>query len=259
MSNPKVARFLRGTKLKLSKHSPAILTGVGIAGMITATVLAVKATPKALQLIEDAKDELQTDKLTVGETIKATWKCYVPAAVTCVASGGCLIFANSVNTRRNAALATAYQLSQTALSEYREKVVETIGEKKEQGIREKISEDRIKNNPVKENNIVITQKGNTLFMDPLSGQYFRSDIEQIRKIINEVNAGMMRDAFGYISLNEFYDDLGLEHASIGDELGWNVASGLIDVGFHAKLTEDDEPCIVLDYVNPPIYGYNRYL
>ena len=27
------------------KHSPEILTGIGIAGMITTTVLAVKATP----------------------------------------------------------------------------------------------------------------------------------------------------------------------------------------------------------------------
>ena len=258
MISPNVANFIRGTKLKLSKHSPAILTGIGIAGMLTTTVLAVKATPKALQLIEDAKDSEQVDKLTVAETVKVTWKCYIPAAVTSVVSASCLVFANSVNTRRNAALATAYQISQTALTEYREKVVETIGEKKEQAVREKIAEDRLKQNPVNETTVVLTKKGNTLFMDPLSGQYFRSDIEQIKKTINEINARMMRDAFGYTSLNEFYDELGLERASIGEDLGWNVASNIIDVGFCAKLTADDEPCIIMDYINPPIYNYDRY-
>lgn len=260
MNKPNVAKFIKGTKLKLSKHSPAILTGIGIAGMVTTTVLAVKATPKALQRIEDAKHEEQKDKLTAVETVKVTWKCYIPATITGAASIGCLIFANSVNTRRHAALATAYQISQTALAEYRDKVVETIGEKKEQVIREKIAEDQIKKNPVTESSVIITQKGNTLFLDPLSGQYFRSDIELIKKTVNEINARMLRDAFGYISLNEFYDEIGLAHASIGDGLGWNVGSNsIIKVSFHAELTDDDEPCIVLDYVNPPIYGYDRYL
>ena len=259
MNKSNVANFFRSVRMNVSKHSPEILVGIGIAGMIATTVLAVKATPKALTLIEKKKEEEQVDKLKAIDTVKATWKCYIPATVTCVVSTACLIGASSVSTRRNAALATAYQLSQTALSEYKDKVVETIGEKKEKTIREKIAEDRLEKNPVTDNNVIFTQKGNTLCMEPASGQYFRSDIEQIKKTVNEINAQLNRDAFGYISLNEVLDDLGLERTMVGEELGWNVATtGIIDVDYHAKLAPNGDPCIVMEYRNPPVYRYNKF-
>ena len=117
----------------LKKHSSTILTVISAGGVVATTVLAVKATPKALQLIEAKKVEvgLQPDTpLPTKEVVKATWKCYIPAATTGVLSATCIIGASRVNLRRNAALATAYKISETALSEYKEKVVETIGEKK---------------------------------------------------------------------------------------------------------------------------------
>ena len=114
--------------------------------MITNTVVALKATPKALELINEKKQEYDVDKLKALDVVKTTWKCYVPATVTGSLSIACLIGASSVNFRRNAALATAYRLSETALSEYREKVVETIGEKKEQNIRESVAKEQIKKN-----------------------------------------------------------------------------------------------------------------
>ena len=43
-----VSKLCKDAKVMVSKRSPEILTGLGIAGMITTTVLAVKATPKAL-------------------------------------------------------------------------------------------------------------------------------------------------------------------------------------------------------------------
>ena len=82
MNNQKLAKFFNSVKTSVSKHSPEILTGIGIAGMITTTVLAVRATPKALKLIEEKKDELSVDKLKPIDTVKATWKCYIPATVT---------------------------------------------------------------------------------------------------------------------------------------------------------------------------------
>ena len=127
----------------VKKHSPTILTGVGIAGMITTTILAVQATPKALRLLEEKKADIsETEKLPPIEVVKAAWKVYVPAVLTGILSTVCLIGANSVNQRRGAALAAAYSLSESALKEYREKVVETIGKKKEQAIRDDIAKDR---------------------------------------------------------------------------------------------------------------------
>lgn len=93
----------------LSKNSPTILTGLGVAGLISTAVMAVKATPKAIELIDQLRDDEinrrlrnlgfvgeeelhhsvneQCDvKLTKKEIIKVTWKCYVPAALMGVVS-----------------------------------------------------------------------------------------------------------------------------------------------------------------------------
>ena len=257
MSKSKMAQLMRVAKTSITKHSPEILTGIGIAGMITTTVLAVKATPKAIRLIEEAKEEKGED-LTKAETVKTCWRAYIPAAATCIASTACLIGASSVSIRRNAMLATAYKLSETAFSEYKEKVVETIGDEKEKVVREKVSEERIKKNPITKNEIIMTDYGDTQFYETLSGRYFKSDIEQIKKVVNYLNKDMLQDMFGTISLNEFYDELELERIDLGDELGWRVDKGLIEIDFTSKIADNGKPCIVLDYINAPHYGFDKF-
>lgn len=260
MNTSTVTKLIKDVQTAVAKHSPEILTGLGIAGMITTTVLAVKATPKALRLIDSKKAEFEMeseDKLPVGETVKATWKCYIPAAVTGVTSVACLIGASSVNARRNAALATAYNLSATAISEYKEKVVETIGEKKEKVVRDKVAEERIKKEPVNNSTIIVSGNGNTRCFDTITKRRFTSDIEQIKRIVNELNRRMVNGE-DYISLNEFYYDLGLDGCDVGDDLGWNVARGLIELDFSAQLDTDGIPCIVIDYTVAPKRGFNSY-
>ena len=254
MNKFNVTKVVADVRKTIVKHSPEILTGFGIAGMITTTVLAVKATPKALLHIEEAQNE-KGDWLTTGEKVKACWKDYIPTAASGVFSVSCIIGANSVNARRNAAFATAYKLSETALNEYRDKVIETIGEKKEKTVREKVAKERLDKNPVSQNHIIITEKGNTPCLDPISGRYFNSDIERIKKAENMLNKRLLHDAFGYVSLNDFYDELGLEHSEMGDSLGWNVEKGLIDIEFCSQITDDGRPCIVLDYRVVPRYDY----
>ena len=129
----KVAKNMQHT---LGKYSPQILTGIGVAGMITTVVLAVKATPKALELIEDKKEELDAGKLTVVDTVKVAWKPYIPAAITGVLSTICIVGGNAVGTRRTAALAAAYKISETALHEYKDAIVETVGEEKAKEVKE---------------------------------------------------------------------------------------------------------------------------
>lgn len=262
MNKKNLTKLVKGFRSNISKHSPEILAGVGIAGMITTTVLAVKATPKALALIEEEKlnryDEYGEDiPLTKMEVVKVAWKPYVPALITGVTSTACMIGSLSVTSRRTAALATAYKLSETALTEYKEKVVETIGEKKEKVIREKIAKDKIEKNPVSKSEVIITEKGNTLCYDAVSGRYFRSDLERIRKAVNDANERMLSEM--YISLNEFYGELGLKYTSLGDELGWNMNTGLIDLDFSSQIAEDGTPCIVIDYSVAPRYNYSKLM
>ena len=267
-------KFLKNVSRKVSQHSPEILTGLGIAGMITSTVLAVKATPKAIALIEERKEELnkktfeeniekdsslkdhkELDKLGFKETVKTVWKCYIPSAVLTTASVACLIGASSVHIKRNAVLATAYQLSEAAVTEYKNKVIETIGEKKEEAIRDAINKDRIEKNPVGKNEVIVTEKGNTLCYEHLSGRYFKSDIDKINKAVNEINRRINQNY--YVSLNELYEELGLEGTALGDQLGWNSDMGLLELHFSSHLASDGVPCLALDFNTSPKYDYDR--
>lgn len=260
MANSKFKDVVSGIQASLVKHSPEILTGVGIAGMITTTVLAVRSTPKAMTLISEEKKRLglePEDKLKAAEVIKVTWKCYIPSAVTCATSIACLVGASSVHAKRNAVLATAYKLSETALTEYREKVIETIGEKKEQAIRDNLAKDRVEKEPVKQSEIIITETGSTLCFDSSTGRYFKSDMEKIKRAVNEINARMLRD--DYASLNDFYDEIGIQGVKQGDELGWNRdKDGLLELYFSSVLDSNGTPCLVLDFKRPPKYEYNKF-
>lgn len=251
-----LAAAAKSIKGVLERHTPEILTGIGVAGMVTSTVLAVKATPKAYLLVNDRKDELEVEKLPVTELVKTTWKCYIPAAVTCGASIACLVGASSVNFKRNAALATAYKLSEAALSEYKDAVIETIGEKKEQSVRDKVAEERLKKNPVSKSEIIVTGNGTTLCYDPVGNSYFKSNIQQIESAKNKLNARMLSE--NYVSLNDFYDELGIGPTKLGDDLGWDIyKDGLIEIAFGSQLAEDGTPCLVMDYSIAPRYEYYK--
>lgn len=252
-----IAKSFLSLKTAIKKHSPEILTGIGIAGMITTTVMAVRATPKALILIEERKEEIGAEKLEAMDMVKTTWACYIPAAITGTLSVACLIGASSVNARRNAALATAYTLSESALKDYQGKVIEMFGEKKNEAVKDAVAKDKVEKNPVVTREVIITEKGNTLCYDAISGRYFKSDIEKIKKAECELNRQMLDDM--YVSLNDFYYEIGLDSVKLGDELGWNVDSGYIDLSFSSQLASDGTPCLVIDYSIAPRYDYRNLL
>lgn len=241
----------KNTQKALKKHSPEILTGIGIAGMIATTVTAVKATPKALRMI-DAKEIEEDRRLSTKEAIAVSWKCYVPAAITGIFSTACLIGASSVNVHRNAALATAYTISETALKEYKEKAVEVVGEKKEQAIRDAVAKEQLEKANIKERKFIPTGKGETPCFDPLTNACFKSDMETLRKAENTLNKQMRDDMV--ITVNEFLQEIGLEpcDASIGENLGWEIDRGYIELDFSSQLV-DGVPYLVIGHHNPPHY------
>lgn len=258
MAKSDVSNFFKNTKATMAKRSPEILTGIGIAGMITTTILAVRATPKALKKIDEFKAENNAEdkKLHPIDTVKLCWKYYIPAAVTGAVSTACLIGANSVHLKRHAALATAYKLSETALIEYRDAVVETIGENKEKKVKDKIAKNHVEKHPVEQHEVIITGKGETLCYDAMFGRYFKSDRDKIVKVTNDLNRQMRNDM--YISLNEFYYELGLEEVAGGHDIGWNIDKGYIEPEFSSQLASDGTPCLVVGFSIPPTYGFRDY-
>lgn len=243
---------LKKVSVALMKNSPSILTSLSVGGLITTVVMAVNATPKALDILNQEITDREVEnygdrlpKLTTKEIVALTWKCYIPTALMGITTIACIIGSNSINLRRNAALVSLYSLADTTLKEYQAKVIETIGEKKESAIKEDILQDRIDKNPAGNNTVIITGKGDTLCYDSLSGRYFKGDIETIRRIQNDFNKDLLNEM--YKPLNELYEELGLEGTELGRDMGWNTEYGLLDISFSAKLTKDGQPCIVLDY------------
>lgn len=229
----------------LTKHKPGILTGLGLGSMVISTIASWKYAPEAMVAIREREEELQLDKLPPMEIAKTILPYALPVAMfTCVGIG-CVVAGNQINVQRGAAAAMAYAISQETLRDYRAKTKEVVGERKEQSIRDAVAKDIIDKNPTDGKEIIITGGGDHLCFDRLSGRYFKSDIEKLKRIQNELNRRMLDTTF--ISLNEFYLAVGLNPILLGDEEGWDVGRGLIEMRFSSQLTDNGEPCLVIDF------------
>lgn len=238
----------------LEKESPSIFTGLGVSGVFTTMVLGAKATLVARD--EVARENFERSDqglppLTPKQTVLAVWKFYIPTALSAVTTSACIIAANSISLKRNAVLASMYSLAEATLSEYQEKVVEIVGKNKEEKIRGEIAQDRLNENPSSKAEVIVTGKGETLFFDSLSGRYFKSDIQTIRRIQNDFNKNMLTEM--YCSLSDLYDELGLPRTTLSNDVGWNIDNGYLDITFTAKIAENDQPCVVLTYKAQPKY------
>lgn len=233
------------------KHSPEILIGMGIAGAASSVIFAVKATPKAMILLEEKRQELGVEKLEAKEIIKTAAPVYIPTAVSFGVSVACIVGASSMNARRNAALTAAYTMSESALRTYRDKVLETMGEDKEREIRQKAAIEQQQSTPEPQTLVVSSAAGQLKCFDSLSGRYFVSTKNEIDKAVNEFNRQLRDDM--RISLNDWYDLIGLDTNKLGDMLGWDIERGYVETCYASRLDEDGLPCLVVNYVEPPHY------
>lgn len=251
----------------VSENGPSILTGMGVAGMLSTVYLAVKATPKALEVIEEEKklrveefqkrssSELKLDeqdaarKLTNVEVVKLAWKAYIPSAVTGLTTIACIVAANTLNAKRQAAVAGLYIMTKNALSDYQEQVATQFGKKAPEKIREAINAATLEKNPVRQEQVIITGKGKSLFFDTLSSRYFESDIEEVRKQQNEFNFRLINDF--YRPLNEWYDNIGLDPIELGNDIGWRTDLAKLNILFDTKLV-NDRAVIILNYSPLPV-------
>lgn len=248
------------------KNAPKILIAMGITSMIGGTVSAIFATSKAKDILEDEINYRNTKledgheeikaicKLEIKEVFKLTWKLYIPSILATTTGAMCIIYADKINANRSAALATAYSISERAYSKYRSKVIDTFGEDKEKEIRNKVYQDQIKENPPTQQ-VIISSGGDQLFCEMSTGQYFKSDMNEVKRIENELNRRMLNEM--YISLSELLDEFKLKHTAISDELGWNINNGMIEFDYSTHITDDGRSCIAVGYHYPPRYEFNK--
>lgn len=230
-------------------NSPSICTAIGVVGTVATAYLTGKATVQAVRILE--RERLELDN--IGK-VQKVWTCYIPPVSAGVLTIAAIVGANRIGSRRAAAVAAAYAISEKAFTEYKDKVVEKVGAKKEQAVRDEIAQDRIDRQPVGKQEVIVTGAGDVLCCDAMSGRYFRSSVETLRKAMNDTNYQILSD--NYASLTDFYSRIGLAQTTLSDEVGWNV-DRLMELQFSTAMAEHDQPCIYMDYAIVPIRDYYR--
>lgn len=244
-------KLVHQTKVFWRRHGSTVLTCVGGAGVIATTVMAVKATPKALKLIEKAEEE-KGEKLTKMEIVKVAGPTYIPAAVTGVATLVCITGANVLNKRQQASVAGAYALLDSSYKDYKKKVAELYGEDADVQVKEEIAKDKYAETDIQ----VADDK--KLFYDEFSKRYFEATTETVQHAEYQINRDLsMRD---WATINEFYEYLGLDPIPGGDDLGWSTGMNFdyywqswIDFGHHKVVMDDGlECCIITLFADPTL-------
>lgn len=255
-----VVHLLKKSEKLLADNSPAILTAIGVTGVITTAYFTGKASFKAAEVLRENQpwdlNEIGKpgpEPLTPREKFELLWKLYIPAVATGVGTITCIIMANRIGTRRAAAMASAYVMSERAFTEYKEKVVEQLGEKREQKIRDEIQQERMDRDGVTLSPLPAGSR-KVWCKDAWSGRYFPGSMEIIKKAQNDTNHEVL--SYGYASLTDFYSRLGLEGTKDSDNLGWN-SDKMMDVTFTTALSDDQEPVLVMDFAVAPIRNFFR--
>lgn len=240
-------------------NSPAILTTISVVGTLATAYLTGKATLKAAEILQDQWTEEDAEgksrPLELKEKAGLVWKEFVPAAGVAVVTIACMVAANRIGARRVAALATAYTIAEKAALQYRDKVVETIGKKKEENVRTAMAQDEIDRHPISRETVFIEGGGGDLFRDSWSGRYFNSTKMAIEKAAVEINRQLNNDYAA--TLSDFYDLVGLDRTDESDMIGWNSDCHL-ELEFNWGSTADDRPCGVMRFRTVPYRGHSSF-
>ena len=241
---------------KISDNSPVILTSMAVGGVVSTAYFTATATAKSVHRLyaEGAYDEEVWEEQTFLDRAKIVWPNYIPPVVIGATTIGCVISGHGVHTRRQAALMGLYSVTDAAFSEYRDKVVEVIGEKEEQKVRDDIAQDQVQTHGPSE--VIMVGSGDHLCYDSFTARYFQSSVEDIRRAENKINAQIIND--GYASQNDFYREIGLSPTAFGDEIGWRVEH-MLELNFTSTLTDTGKPALSVNYRAEPIRDYYRNL
>lgn len=290
-----LGRKLGRGELTIKKYSPEILLALGIAGGVTAAVLAARATLKAQEVIEDGKKNLRvidtaTEKaeednvdytledrkrdmaLVYVQTGVGLAKLYGPAIGLGALSIGAILASHGIMTRRQVSLIAAYNVMAEGYKAYRERVIETLGEETDRNFRHGLREETISVVTEDENGKKKTTKETVLRKDPVTGRsvYARffdeasvewmpdpqSNLAYLHAQQNFFNDKLINK--GHVFLNEVYDALGIPRTSEGAIVGW-----LLRDDPETMLAEGRDGYVDFDIYNPTngpgrdfVNGYN---
>lgn len=123
------------------QNSAFILSILGVVGVVTTSIMAARAAPKAEKRISAAKEE-KGEELTKCEKIKETLPVYAPAIGIGTGTIFCVLGAQILNSRQQASLVSAYALVDQARKDYRRKAIELYGEETDRKITDAIAAEK---------------------------------------------------------------------------------------------------------------------
>lgn len=259
-----VARRVGGRSvLLLKKYSPELLLVTGIAGVVTGTVLACKATTEVDDILENHKekmndiheafenpdvnyDENDKKKDTTDQYIytgKQLLKLYGPAVTIEIVGIGCILGSYGIISKRNVSLMAAYEAISTEFRTYRNRVADKYGEEEDKAIyhgekpinmkelsaaeKKAFGEDK---HP-KEMDLITSPY--SVFFDEATSKEWRKNAEANKNflIMQQNYANQLLHLQGHLFLNEVYDALGIPRTKAGAVVGW------IDDGEHDSFVD----------------------
>ena len=231
----------------IKSNSSLILSVAAGVGTITTAVLVAKASFQAAELITE--HELQNapainQKERLRGRTKLVWKLYIPSAISTVSTIVCIVGANRMESKKTIAATAALAFTERAYSEYRDKVVEEFGTRKDQSIRDKVVADQIANKPAPSQDVLVTGPGNVLCCELFTMRYFACDMEKLRRAVNTLNEKLLKH--DYATLDDFYYLIGLSPTTASGNLGW-TSGKLMELVFSTALSDDGRPCITFEY------------
>lgn len=264
--NQTIQKMLYKSGLYVRKYSPVALSCVASVGVVVTAVAAVKATPKAVMLIQaDSRKKHDGDPYaaTKKEAVIAAWKCYIPAVAIGASTIACIMGANALNRHQQAALTSAYALVQNSYKEYKDKLKELYGEEAHNAIMDSIVKEKCKDISIYTPGCLVSSSSldfgegmepeiTRTFYDAFSQRYFESTIEKVIQAEYHLNRNFM--FAGVIPLNDFYEFLGLEKTELGDTVGWSSVNGdiyWIDFNHHRLTLDDGMEIYVIEMVFEP--------
>ena len=277
-----LAPHVSKVKYLVGSNSSAILTGVGVVGTAATAVLTGHASFKASKILEAEKGnearkilnhqqalegkaelvayppdprifEIKEDvKLSKTEMVKAVWPLYLPPAAVGLLTVSSIIVAHRIDAKKIAAFAMAAGVSERALQEYKDKIEEKFTDKQVATVKDEIAKDRIEKVPVTKQTIIVGG-GDVLVFDAMSGRYFYSSMDAIKKA--EADTLLEIAKYDQASLSHFYDLLGWDQTAQSSLIGWNTDNP-IEIEYSMQMSSDDRPAIVVDFRKMPMSNYD---
>jgi hypothetical protein len=248
--------LLKSSEKYLLDNSPIILTGAAVVGTLSTAYLAVRAGFRSSVLIQEEyyrinKQNLEPLNFDRKAKAKLIWPQFIPVVGSAGVTVACIVCANRISTKRVAAMAAAYALSEKRLDDYKDKIAEKFGIEQEKKIQQEVHEAPVRSTRVTE--AIILGGEDVLCFDAYSGRYFKSSMESIRGAANDTNFDVIHD--NYATLTNFWDRIGLEATAYSEDFGW-TANCPLEIQFSTTMSSDDKPCMVVAYDVQPISRWN---